>query len=270
MSQSPANVLPPIIENGESSFSREILRRAVVKQTALLLGLAATGCSPLRILLNAYPEKFDREKPLVENMLRAFVVTVIPGAPWEDPNLIRIYSDDYYAFHRYCGFFVFDLAKRSTNLCGNERFDQLTHAQRKAVIENGLDADGTVARLYGAAIFIAQVSFYSGIYDDEKGNNIVPEKDFKQTQDPKYLQQYLKTMPSDAISFTYAEALGGSPGFYEMVSLRAPSLAFQQVDANGKRLWPCGLERSTMLICIFLRRTWSALAGWRIASKTGW
>lgn len=148
---------------------QKISRRRFVEQSAMLLGLAATGCSPLRILLNAYPEKFDREKPLVENMFRAFVVTVIPGAPWEDTNLIRIYSDDYYPFHRYCGFFAFNLAQGSANLCGNERFDQLSPAQRTAVIENGLRADGTVARLYGAAIFMAKVSFYGGIYNDEKG-----------------------------------------------------------------------------------------------------
>ena len=36
----------------------------------------------------------------------------------------------------------------------------------------------------------------------EKGKNIVPEKDFKQTQDPKYLLQYLKGMSGNTVSFT--------------------------------------------------------------------
>ena len=80
----------------------------------------------------------------------------------------------------------------------------------------------------------------------EKGKNIVPEKDFKQTQDPKYLLQYLKGMSSNTVSFTYAEALGGGSGFYEMISLRAPSLVFEQVDRNRKRLWPSGVDHRTL------------------------
>ncbi|MGH7455398.1 MAG: hypothetical protein ACRENG_28855, partial [bacterium] len=144
-----------------------------------LTGFAATGCSPVRILLKAYPEKFDQDKQLVEKTLRAFVLTVVPGASLDDPNLIRIYSDDYYPFCRYCGFFVFDLAKRSAKLYGDERFDQFVLAQRTAVIETGLRADASVARLYRAAVFMAQVSFYGGIYEDEKGCPLI---DFHGTQ----------------------------------------------------------------------------------------
>src|SRR6266849_312033 len=80
----------------------------------------------------------------------------------------------------------------------------------------------------------------------EKGKDIVPEKDFKQTSDPKYLLQYLKSISSETMSFTYAEGLGGGSGFYEMVSLRAPSRVFEQTDEIGNRLWPGGIDRSSM------------------------
>jgi len=80
----------------------------------------------------------------------------------------------------------------------------------------------------------------------EKAKDIVPERDFKQTQDPKYLLQYLKGMSSDQVGFTYAEALGGGSGFYEMVSLRAPSAVFDQTDADGRRLWPAGVDRKSL------------------------
>jgi choline dehydrogenase-like flavoprotein len=69
--------------------------------------------------------------------------------------------------------------------------------------------------------------------------------DFRQTQDPAYLTRYLKALSGDALSLTYAEALGGGSGFYEMVSLRAPSQAFEQ-RAGGRRLWPAGLDRATL------------------------
>jgi choline dehydrogenase-like flavoprotein len=80
----------------------------------------------------------------------------------------------------------------------------------------------------------------------EKGANIVPEEDFRQTSDPQYLLRYLKNISSDTVSFTYAEALGGGSGFYEMVSLRAPSLVFEQTDDEGNRLWPAGIDRSVL------------------------
>jgi choline dehydrogenase-like flavoprotein len=80
----------------------------------------------------------------------------------------------------------------------------------------------------------------------EKGKSIVPQKDFELTQDPKYLLQYLKGISSDQVSFGYAEGLGGGSGFYEMVSLRAPSKVFDQIDADGHRLWPAGVDRKVL------------------------
>lgn len=80
----------------------------------------------------------------------------------------------------------------------------------------------------------------------EKGPDIIPERDFRQTQDPKYLLKYLKGVSCRTAGFTYAEGLGGGSGFYEMVSLRTPTLAFQQVDEHGRRYWPAGLDRKVL------------------------
>src|SRR5262245_46561560 len=77
----------------------------------------------------------------------------------------------------------------------------------------------------------------------EKGPRIDPFKDFRQTSDPQYLLKYLKGVSSERLSLTYAEAMGGGSGFYEMVSLRAPSVAFNQVDEHGRRLWQAGTDR---------------------------
>ena len=81
----------------------------------------------------------------------------------------------------------------------------------------------------------------------EKGPRIGPGGEaFRQTQDPKYLLRYLKGLSGDHLGLTYAEALGGGSGFYEMVSLRAPTVAFEQVDGEGRRLWPAGLTRADL------------------------
>ncbi|MBS1241813.1 MAG: family oxidoreductase [Gemmatimonadetes bacterium] len=85
----------------------------------------------------------------------------------------------------------------------------------------------------------------AGVIMLEKGPR-VGVGDFRQTQDPRYITKYLKALSGDHVSLTYAEALGGGSGFYEMVSLRAPSLAFAQRDGTGRGLWPAGLDRATL------------------------
>jgi enediyne biosynthesis protein E9 len=80
----------------------------------------------------------------------------------------------------------------------------------------------------------------------EKGPDIEPARDFRQTQDPRYLLTYLKSVSGPNLSMMYAEGLGGGSGFYDMISLRAPRRAFQQVDRDGSPLWPSGLDRAVL------------------------
>ncbi|NIP78386.1 MAG: hypothetical protein GWM90_03960, partial [Gemmatimonadetes bacterium] len=85
-----------------------------------------------------------------------------------------------------------------------------------------------------------------GVTVVEKGPGLNPRSDFRQTQDPKYVTRYLKSLSGDHLGATFAEALGGGSGFYEMVSLRAPSQAFEQVDDGGRPLWPDGVDRAAL------------------------
>lgn len=105
------------------------------------------------------------------------------------------------------------------------------------VIGSGFGAAAPALRLSAAGLRVVIV---------EKGPDLVPERDYRQTQDPGYLLGYLKGDWNDSVSFTYAEALGGGSGFYEMVSLRAPSSAFEQRDGDGRRLWPHGIDRRSL------------------------
>ena len=104
------------------------------------------------------------------------------------------------------------------------------------VIGSGFGAAAPALRLARAGLRVTML---------EKGPK-VGLGDFRQTQDPKYLLKYLKGLGSEHLGLTYAEALGGGSGFYEMVSLRAPSLAFAQRDPNGRLLWPSGVTRATL------------------------
>src|SRR5207248_6716583 len=104
------------------------------------------------------------------------------------------------------------------------------------IVGTGFGAAAPALRLAEAGAKVVMV---------EKGPR-VQTADFRQTSDPQYLLKYIKGAPGDHLSLTYAEALGGGSGFYEMVSLRAPSLVSDQVDAQGRRPWPAGLDRSTL------------------------
>jgi hypothetical protein len=150
-------------------LARKISRADFLKQLFLLSGAALTACTPLRVALKTYPDRFDADGELREKLLHAFVATVIPGVALDAAKSTRMLADDFYAFHSYCGFFAADLAQRSARLYHHDRFDQLAIEQRTDVIQSGLQADATTARLYQAAIYMTQLSFYASIYDDKAG-----------------------------------------------------------------------------------------------------
>lgn len=104
------------------------------------------------------------------------------------------------------------------------------------IVGSGFGAAAPALRLAEAGLGVTML---------EKGPMVGPGQ-YRQTQDPKYLLTYLKGLGSEHLGLTYAEAYGGGSGFYEMVSLRAPSIAFAQRDASGRRLWPNGIDRPAM------------------------
>lgn len=150
--------------------TQSVSRRDVVRSLGLMAaGLVASACAPLRILTHAYPDEFKHHPDVVDRALRAFVATVIPGADPEAADLTRAFRDPRYPFAPYAEFFAADLARRAHDRFGEHGFAQLTLHQRTAVIRDGLKADETTRKLYQGAIYLAQISFYGGIYDDDAG-----------------------------------------------------------------------------------------------------
>ncbi len=104
------------------------------------------------------------------------------------------------------------------------------------VVGSGFGAAAPALRLAQAGLAVTIL---------EKGPMVGPGQ-YRQTQDPKYLLKHIKGLGSEHLGLTYAEGLGGGSGFYEMVSLRAPTIAFEQQDDCGRRLWPSAVSRETM------------------------
>ena len=125
-----------------------------------------TGC---RMILGLFPSSYRTDHALQDTILRAFVVTIIPGADAGEVNLVRMYHDTDYPFAPFSGFLVYDLACRAEKLHGTHGFQRLNAHQRTAVIEDALSANDIVSRLYKGAMLMAQVSYYAGIYDPAGG-----------------------------------------------------------------------------------------------------
>ena len=145
-----------------------IARREALRRLGVVTAGLAAACTPLRVVLHDYPSAFDAREA-TERVLRAFVLTVIPEADAHDPNLTRAFGDSDLRFAPYRGFFVSDLCGRSAASTGDPAFDRLSQPDRVAVVQEGLAADATTARLYSGAILVTQASYYASIYDDAHG-----------------------------------------------------------------------------------------------------
>jgi hypothetical protein len=163
----PGNVASVPAATGGAT--ERLSRRAVLKRLGLAAAGLAFGCTPFRIVLRVYPSDFDDDGALVDRVMRAFVTTVVPGAPVDSPNLTRVFADEWFPFASYRSFFASDLCRRSLERHGTSRFETLSPAQRTQVVHSGLSADSTTRKLYNGAIFLAQLSCYAGIYDDDAG-----------------------------------------------------------------------------------------------------
>lgn len=125
--------------------------------------------SAIQMILKIFPRKYFENDNLRGKILRAFVTTIIPGADEEDGNLVKMYNDKYYPFNIYCGYFVFDLNRRSKKLFNNKDFFELLLWEKTKVVQNALSGKELTKRLYKGAILMAQVSYYGAVYNEERG-----------------------------------------------------------------------------------------------------
>ncbi len=151
---------------------REVLRRLTVLGTGLSVGLAA-GCTPVKIGLGIHPPRYDTDPLIGDEVLQAFVATVIPGAPVSDPNLIRVFEDDYYPLARFRGALIADLCERSDRMFKMKMFSWLNAEQRTQVVQNAISSQSVTKQLYEGAIFLVQISCYGGIYDAAAGCELI-------------------------------------------------------------------------------------------------
>jgi len=127
----------------------------------------------LQMVLRLFPHKYCKNQILKEMSLRAFVTTIIPEADEDDKFLVEMYEDNFYPFHNYCGYFIFDLNKRAKKFFGIGNFCSLSLEDRTTVIQSALSGRELTVRLYKGAILMAQVAYFGAVYNEEKGCKLI-------------------------------------------------------------------------------------------------
>jgi len=154
----------------EEKFSDLIARLKKYDENSQSYRLDPSSLLPaVQMVLGIFPHRFHNDKKLKEKILRGFVITIIPGADPGDENLIKMYTDNYYPFSTYCGYFVYDLQRRSKKLFRNKKFTELSLKEKTEVVQNALSGNELTGRLYKGAILMAQVSYYGAVYNEERG-----------------------------------------------------------------------------------------------------
>lgn len=152
----------------ESPFRRRMMKAGIIAGISMWI-----GCTPLKIMLKAYPEEYKMNVALVDQILKAFVQTIIPSIDTEEKNLLQVFYDRNFPLDKHRGFLVSDLCKRSQKLFEVHRFPDLDESQRTAVIVSAEQEGGITASIYNGAIILTQVSVYSGMYDDKTGCDLI-------------------------------------------------------------------------------------------------
>jgi len=140
-----------------------ITRRAAMLGGAAAAGLVLSGCMHARLALATTPLAHKVDAALRDRTLRAFVMTIVPVASEDDPNLVRVFSDKDFPFLPRRDVFVDDLRERAERRHGAP-FDELTPAKREEVVSRALAKGGVTEHLYRAAILLGQAAFYGSIY----------------------------------------------------------------------------------------------------------
>jgi len=154
------------------------------------LGITSS-CTPINAL-------FANKKPpdqTIDITLRAFMETVIPGIPINAQGLTGIFYDVYYPFYPYKKVLAEDLNRESYKKYNSKKFYNLSLEKREQIIERKLSKNGITQKLYVGAIWLTQLTVYTGIYNLEGECSLI---DFK-------------CMDSKTISYSDATSFLGVP-----------------------------------------------------------
>ncbi len=129
----------------------------------------ASSCMPIKVVFNTGKEPEKK----YDTTLRAFSEVIIPEAQRDEPGLSEIFYDDYYPFLKYIKILAEDLDKVSKRAYQTDRFSELSLNDRTEIVERKLIDKGLSSTIYLAAVYLVQLSYFTGIYNPDKGCNLI-------------------------------------------------------------------------------------------------
>lgn len=105
--------------------------------------------------------------------LRAFSEVIIPEAQFEEPGLTDVFYDEYYPFLKYIRILSEDLDKVSKKEYQTDCFSDLSLIRRTEIVDRRLIHNGVSGAIYMAAIYLIQLSYFTGIYNPDKGCELI-------------------------------------------------------------------------------------------------
>lgn len=98
---------------------------------------------------------------------------------------------------------------------------------------------------FGGSVAAARLAPHGKVVVLERGRRWLAPK-FRQTLDVGYWNQIYDFYPGKGILAIQGKGVGGGSLVYSNVSLRAPTMLFDQRDEDGRRLWPEGYSRAAL------------------------
>jgi len=129
----------------------------------------ASSCMPIKVIFNTRKEP---EKNY-DTTLRAFSEVIIPEAQFEEPGLTDVFYDEYYPFLKYIRILSEDLDKVSKKEYQTDCFSDLSLIRRTEIVDRRLIHNGVSGAIYMAAIYLIQLSYFTGIYNPDKGCELI-------------------------------------------------------------------------------------------------
>jgi hypothetical protein len=141
-------------------------RTALRRLGAILLAAGTAGCTRDMLLGIVYPEAGGLEPDSVGRTLTAFVATIVPefAAP---ERIVPLFADPSLPMAQFHRVLAADLARRTRERAGHDRFDRLAPRERHVLVADGLTAGGIPGRLYNGAVLFTQVLVYGGLGSDD-------------------------------------------------------------------------------------------------------
>jgi hypothetical protein len=129
---------------------------------------AASACTPLRVVFDAFEDGHHAGTPNARLMTASFLETILPFPDAGRSEMVEYFHAREYPIAAYLHVLLDELDSTSAKRTGRP-WMQATRKQRLEIIHDIQRADGIARKVLDGAILVAQATYYGGAWDDAHG-----------------------------------------------------------------------------------------------------